>query len=126
MYHLTIGGQPLAIETNFSEAHAWLEALQARFLEEEIAIADAAGAPVQTCLFCETPTPAPHLAGELWLCEDHADQVADAGPVCAECGGPLTEDDVLAGETTCLECAALSVEIDLESPLLAIVRARLG
>lgn len=40
MYHLTIGGQPLAIETNFSETHAWLKALQARFLEEEIAIAE--------------------------------------------------------------------------------------
>lgn len=47
--------------------------------------------------------------------------------ICAECSGPLAPEDILAGETTCLECAGLELmaEVDFESPLLAVVRVKL-
>lgn len=52
-----------------------------------------------------------------------------ASPTCVECGGPLTESDVEAGEDVCLDCAAalvLNGDIDHEpGSLLARVRVKL-
>lgn len=80
-----------------------------------------------TCVFCDAPAVA--LAGDLEVCEEHYNQLAspDPAPTCDQCGGALSQEDIEAGETTCLDCAAeaLTAEIDLESPLLATVRLRL-
>lgn len=71
-----------------------------------------------------------HEAISLWL-EEHRLRTAEKNlyiePTCADCGQPLTSDDVAAGETICLDCGAalLSMEIDDDNPLLATVRVRL-
>jgi hypothetical protein len=45
-------------------------------------------------------------------------------PTCAECGQPLTSEDVEAGEEICLDCGAelLLEGMDPDSPLLVTVR----
>lgn len=127
MYSLIIAGYPTKITLPFAEAYAWREVVQKKNPQEEIeiVIADRDGNEVIACLMCEAPTPATHLVGDWPVCEAHAAGLEDAGPRCEACGGPLSEDDVLAGEVTCLDCAAAEVTIDLETPLLAVVRARL-
>lgn len=71
-----------------------------------------------------------HEAIRLWLAERRlctAEKNLYIEPTCADCGQPLTSDDVAAGETICLDCGAalLSMEIDEDNPLLATVRVRL-
>jgi len=81
-----------------------------------------------TCVLCEQPAVA--VLGDWEVCEAHYNSLAspDPEPVCDQCGAPLTQDDIDAGETTCLDCAAAELvpEIDLTSPLLATVSARLA
>ncbi len=80
------------------------------------------------CDFCETE-PASIEEGDWQLCPRCYNELM-AGPeahCCAECGQPLSAEDVEAGETICLDCAGAEfmAEIDLESPLLATVAVRL-
>lgn len=53
--------------------------------------------PPALCLCCDAP--ATVILADWELCEAHAVALTDAGPLCAECGEPLT------GEGVCLECA---------------------
>lgn len=54
--------------------------------------------------------------------------ISEDAPQCTECGNPLTQEDIDAGETICLNCAGAEfmAEIDEESPLLATVRVTLN
>jgi len=81
---------------------------------------------MSTCIFCGAPAVA--SANDVGVCEVHYEALAGPEAVCEVCGGPLTPDDIILGETVCLDCAGqeLAAEIDLESPLLAIVGARLA
>lgn len=54
---------------------------------------------MNTCLLCDLPA-----IDKDDFCEAHANAL-EVEPLCSECGQPLSEEDILAGETTCLECA---------------------
>lgn len=96
MYHLTINQKTIAIPLSFTEAAAWQQALRGQFSQENIEITGPDGQPVVLCIFCEQPAPATNLLGDWEVCEVHAHSLTTPDPLCAECGEPLSAEDIEA------------------------------